>query len=122
MSFDPFRILCIRINLILVTEMICPEECVDGICIPTNTSDPCGAGKRTCSRPCVDGTFEKCSDSCRNKTEECIAGENQPECEITTVTTTPSGMFDSFQQISLLIACTYTDMIIKITILHNMSV
>ena len=80
-------------------------EFARGECIPTNTSDPCGAGKRTLSRPCVDGTIEKCTIDCRNATEDCNAGENKPDCEITTATTTPPGMFDSFYQMFLLIAC-----------------
>ena len=98
--FILFEFCALDKNIILVTDMNCGEF-ARGECIPTNTSDPCGAGKRTLSRPCVDGTIEKCTIDCRNATEDCNAGENKPDCEITTATTTPPGMFDSFYQMFL---------------------
>ena len=100
-----FEVCALDKNLILVTEMNC-GNLVRGECIPNDVDDECGAGKRTLSRPCVDGTFEKCSIACKNETVACTAGENKPDCEITTATA-PTGKFDSFHQMSLLIACTY---------------
>ena len=78
-------------------------ELTHGDCISTDPNNECGDGIRNMSRSCTDGTLEKCIDSCGNYTETCTIST----CVSTTPITTPTGMFDSFHQMCLLIACIF---------------